>query len=237
MPFPANGEEGYLGGPVTKPRPLALLFDLDGTLVDTIELILASARHAFAEHPGRRPTDADWIAGIGKPLRVQIEELAGRPEQVEPLVARYREYFWAHHDEMTRPFSGAVEVVSGLRAAGHPVGIVTAKWEEPAWKSLRLTGLAPFVDAVVGADSLPEHKPDPAPVRLLLGRLDRTREEALLVGDSPHDIAAGNAAGVTTAAALWGASAHEVLLQARPAHLLAAIGEVPGLVRLLEAAR
>jgi len=215
---------------VTHRPPIALLFDLDGTLVDTVELILASARHAFAEHPGRRPTDADWIAGIGKPLRVQIEELAGRPEEVEALVARYREYFWAHHDRMTRPFPGAVQVVAGLKAAGHPVGIVTAKWVEPAWRSLRLTGLAPHVDAVVGADSLPEHKPDPAPVRLLLRQLSRPPGEALLVGDSPHDIAAGRAAGVPTAAALWGASPRQVLLGAGPDHLLGAIGEVPGLV-------
>jgi len=222
---------------VTPSRPLALLFDLDGTLVDTVELILASARHAFAEHPAPRPTDADWIAGIGKPLRVQIEELAERAEQVEGLVARYREFFWAHHDDMTRPFPGAAELLAGLRAAGHPVGVVTAKWVEPAWKSLRLTGLAPHVEAVVGADSIPEHKPDPAPVRLLLRQLGRTPAEALLVGDSPHDIAAGNAAGVTTAAALWGASAHAVLIAARPAHLLSALGEVAGLVRLLEGAR
>jgi len=219
---------------VTHRPPIALLFDLDGTLVDTVELILASARHAFAEHPGRRPTDADWIAGIGKPLRVQIEELAGRPEEVEALVARYREYFWAHHDRMTRPFPGAVQVVAGLKAAGHPVGIVTAKWVEPAWRSLRLTGLAPHVDAVVGADSLPEHKPDPAPVLRLLSDLARGPEEAILVGDSPHDVAAGNAAGVATAAALWGASPHAALLAAHPRWLVTSLAQVEELVAHFE---
>ena len=219
---------------MSRTRPIALLFDLDGTLVDTVPLILASARHAFAEHPGRRPTDADWIAGIGKPLRVQIEEIAGGPGPVEGLVARYREYFWAHHDEMTKPFPGAAELLAALRAAGHPVGVVTAKWVEPAWKSLRHSGLAGFVQAVVGADSLPEHKPDPAPVRMLLGRLGRGPEEALLVGDSPHDVAAGNAAGVSTAAALWGASAKEVLAAARPRWLLSSLAEVRALVEALE---
>jgi pyrophosphatase PpaX len=215
-------------------RPIALLFDLDGTLVDTVELILASARYAFAEHPGHRPTDADWIAGIGKPLRVQLAELSGDPEAVDGLAVRYREFFWAHHDDMTRPFPGAVELLASLRAGGHPVGVVTAKWVEPAWKSLRHAGLAPYVDAVVGADSLAEHKPDPAPVRMLLGQLDRGPEEALLVGDSPHDIAAGNAAGVPTAAALWGAGAKEVLAAARPRWLLSALAEVRPLVEALE---
>lgn len=217
-------------------RPIALLFDLDGTLVDTIELILSSARAAFADYPGRRPTDADWVAGIGKPLRVQLEELAARPEDVDLLLARYRAHFWEHHDRMTRPFPGAAPLLAALRAGGHPVGIVTAKWVEPAWKSLRATGLAPLVDAVVGADSLPEHKPDPAPVRMLLGLLGRGPGEALLVGDSPHDIAAGNGAGVATAAALWGAAARPVLEAARPGHLLGSLDEVLPLVAALERA-
>jgi pyrophosphatase PpaX len=218
-------------------RPIALLFDLDGTLVDSVELILASARHAFEGYRGRRPTDADWIAGIGKPLRVQLEDLAERPEDVEPLFLRYRQFFRENHDAMTRPFPGAVEVVASLRAAGHPVGVVTAKWVEPAWRSLRHTGLAPHVEAVVGADSLAEHKPDPAPVRLALSQLGRAPEEALLLGDSPHDVAAGNAAGVATAAALWGAGPREVLSAAGPRHLLSDIRELPGLVRAIEEER
>jgi pyrophosphatase PpaX len=218
-------------------RPIAVLFDLDGTLVDSVGLILASARHAFEGYPGRRPTDDDWIAGIGKPLRVQLEELAARPEDVEPLFLRYREFFRANHDAMTRPFPGAVEVVAALRAAGHPVGIVTAKLVEPAWRSLRHAGLAPHVQALVGADSLLEHKPDPAPVRLALSQLGRAPGEALLVGDSPHDVAAGNAAGVATAAALWGACPRAVLEAAGPRYALADVRELPAVVARLEAGR
>jgi len=216
-------------------RPIALLFDLDGTLVDTVGLILSSARHAFAEYPeGRRPTDAHWIAGIGKPLRVQLQELAARPEDVEGLLSRYRQYFWDHHDRMTKPFPGAVELVSRLKAQGHPVGIVTAKLVEPAGRTLALTGLAPHIDAVVGADTVPEHKPDPAPVLRLLSDLGRGPAEAILVGDSPHDVAAGNAAGVATAAALWGASPHAALLAAHPRWLVTSLAQVEELVAHFE---
>jgi pyrophosphatase PpaX len=216
-------------------RPIALLFDLDGTLVDTVGLILSSARHAFAEYPpDGRPTDADWIAGIGKPLRVQLRELAARPEDVEGLLSRYRQYFWDHHDQMTKPFPGAVELVARLKAQGHPVGIVTAKLVEPAHRTLALTGLAPHVDAVVGADTVPEHKPDPAPVLRLLSDLGRDPAEAILVGDSPHDVAAGNAAGVATAAALWGASPHEALLAAHPRWLVTSLAQVEELVAHFE---
>ena len=234
--FPAARGRGYPLAPVPA-RPIAVLFDLDGTLVDSVELILASARHAFEGYRGPRPTDADWIAGIGKPLRVQLEELAQRPEDVEPLFLRYRQFFRENHDAMLRPFPGAVEVVSSLRAEGHPVGIVTAKLLEPAWRSLRHAGLAPHVGAVVGADSLLEHKPDPAPVLLALSQLSREPGEALFVGDSVHDLAAGNAAGVATAAALWGAGTREALSAAGPRHLLADIRELPPLVRAIQESR
>jgi pyrophosphatase PpaX len=222
---------------VTDDRPIALLFDLDGTLVDTTELILGAMRHAFADYPGRRPSDADWVRGVGKPLRVQMLELAEQPGHVDGLVARYRTWFWEHHDGMTRPFPEAAELLAGLRAGGHPVGVVTAKLEEPARRSLERAGLWRSIDVVVGADSLPEHKPDPAPVRLALSRLGRRPDEAVLVGDSPHDVAAGNAAGVATAAALWGASPHQALLAAHPRWLLSSLGEVRDLVRAFDRGR
>lgn len=211
------------------PRRPAILFDLDGTLVDTVPFILASARHAF-EGYGTRPTDAEWIAGVGTPLRVQLGQFARRPEDVEPLLDRYRAYWLAHHDERTRCFPGALELVRGLAAVGHPIGVVTAKTETGAFRTLRHTGLLPFVGAVVGADSCARPKPDPEPVRLALSRLGREPSEAVFVGDSPHDIAAGNGAGATTVAALWGACSREALATARPHHFAAALAELPALI-------
>jgi pyrophosphatase PpaX len=220
-------------GPVAARRP-AILFDLDGTLVDTVPFILASVRHAFDGY-GTCPTDAEWIAGIGTPLRAQLGQLARRPEDVEPLYQRYRAFWLAHHDELTRCFPGALELVRGLAAAGHPIGVVTAKVETGALRTLGHTGLLPFVGAVVGADSCARPKPDPEPVRLALSRLGREPSEALLVGDSPHDIAAGNGAGATTVAALWGACSREALAAARPHHFAAALADLPALIdRLAE---
>ena len=214
--------------------PLALLFDLDGTLVDTVELILSSMRAAFEGFSGRRPTDAEWIAGMGKPLRVQLAEFVG-PAGLEAVVDRYRTHQQANHDRMTRAFEGAVETVSGLKARGHPVGIVTSKFLKPAERTLAHVGLAPFVDVVVGADSVLRPKPDPEPVLRALEGLGRPPGRALFLGDSPHDVAAGNAAGAVTAAALWGACSRACLEPAEPRHWLASIRELPGLVERLEA--
>ncbi|HZZ85029.1 MAG TPA: HAD-IA family hydrolase [Anaeromyxobacteraceae bacterium] len=211
-------------------RPIAVLFDLDGTLVDTIEFILSSVRHTFDGYRGRCPTDAEWIAGIGTPLRGQLADFALAPADVEPLLERYRAHQRLHFERMTRPYDGAVEVVRGLKERGHPLAVVTAKLQEPAERAVRLIGIADCMDAIVSADSCPRNKPHPDPVLLALSRLDRGPEEAVFIGDSPHDIAAGNAAGTASAAALWGACSREVLVAARPGHLLESIAEVPGLV-------
>ncbi len=215
--------------PATTDDRLAILFDLDGTLVDTIPFILAAVRHAF-EGYGRIPTDAEWIAGIGTPLRTQLAALVRRPEDVEPLFQRYREYWLQHHDGKTRCFPGALEVVAGLARRGHPVGVVTAKVEAGAHRTLTLTGLLPHVQAVVGADSCANAKPHPEPVLLALERLGVPASRAILVGDSPHDVAAAKAAGARAVAALWGACTREALAAAGADFFLSDIRELPALV-------
>lgn len=215
-------------------RRSAVLFDLDGTLIDTVPLILASVRHAFAGQR-RRPTDAEWIAGIGTPLRVQLEAWSDGPEHLEALVERYRRHQRTHHDRMTRAYPAAVETVRALHARGHPIAIVTGKLSGPAQRSLEYVGLAPFVSALVGADSCAHHKPHPEPVLTALDRLGAAPAEAVFVGDSPVDVAAGNAAGVVTVAALWGACTRDALAASRPAHLCARVDELPALVARLRA--
>lgn len=216
-------------------RPIAVLLDLDGTLVDTVPFILAAVRHAF-EGYGRCPTDAEWIAGIGTPLRVQLASFARGPADVGALYDRYRAFWLEHHDRMTRLFPGAGEAVRAVKAAGHPVAIITAKVEQGAERTLRHVGLRDLVDLVVAADTVARSKPDPMPVRHALERLDRTPAEAVMIGDSNHDLAAGRAAGTTTAGVLWGAASAEVLAPLAD-HLLGEVAELVPLVALLQSRR
>jgi len=215
------------------PRPLAVLLDLDGTLVDTVPFILASVRHAF-EGYGRCPTDAEWIAGIGTPLRDQLASFARQAGDVQPLFDRYRAYWLEHHDRMTRLFPGAGEAVRAIKAAGHPVAIITAKIEQGAERTLRHVGLRDLVDLVVAADTVARCKPDPMPVHHALARLDRTPAEAVMIGDSNHDLAAGRGAGTATAGVLWGAASREVLAPLAD-HLLGELAELAPLVARLQA--
>jgi pyrophosphatase PpaX len=172
-------------------RPLAVLFDLDGTLIDTIDLLLACARHTF-EGRTPAPTDDEWIAGIGTPLRKQFAAYTSSDEEIEALTQRYRAYQREHHDHLTTAFPGVLETLDELERRGHPMGIVTSK------------------------------------------SLGYSPDEAMFVGDSPHDIASGNAAGVISVAAMWGPFTREQLEPYHPAYYLDRITDLPALIDRLE---
>jgi len=213
-------------------RPIAVLFDLDGTLVDTVPFILASVRHTFEGEP-RGPSDAEWISGIGTPLRDQLAQFAVSAGRLEPLLQRYRAFWLEHHDAMTHLFPGAGEVVRALRAAGHPIAVVTAKMEAGAERTLRHVGLREQVDLIVAADTVARCKPDPMPVHHALDTLGRAPREAVMIGDSPHDLAAGRGAGTTTAGVCWGAAAREALAPLAD-HLLTEVDQIAPLVAALQ---
>jgi pyrophosphatase PpaX len=216
--------------PQHAPRPIAVLFDLDGTLIDSIGLLLESVRHAFQGFTGPVPTDADWIAGIGTPLAAQIAEYARTPDEVETLTVRYRTFQREHHDQNTSVYPGTLEVVQALQAAGHPMGIVTSKGNAMMDRALSFTGLAQYMGSTIGCDSCDLHKPDPFPVHLALQELGYSPHEAVFVGDSPHDMNAGNAANVKTIAALWGPFTRDQLVSTSPTYFLDRISDLPQLI-------
>ncbi|HET6440532.1 MAG TPA: HAD-IA family hydrolase [Anaeromyxobacter sp.] len=213
----------------------AILFDMDGTLVDTVPFILACVRHTF-EGYGGGPTDAEWTAGIGTPLSEQLAQFTRRPEDVPVLVARYRLFWNEHHDARTRCFPGALETVSALAAGGHPLAVVTAKTERGAMRTLEHTGLARHLRAVVGSDSCARGKPHPEPVLVALGRLGVGPAQAVLLGDSIHDILSARAAGVLALGAGWGAATSEALMTAGAWRTLSDIRELSAVLGTLETA-
>jgi pyrophosphatase PpaX len=181
-----------------------VLFDLDGTLIDSIELILRSYRHTLRAHRGYEPPDHVWLSGLGTPLAVQFRRFSDDPAEIEAMVATYRAYNLAHHDALVRPYDGVPEAVRALKARGKRLGLVTSKTRGGALRGLDVAALGDVFDVVVGADEVANPKPHPEPVLTALARLGASAAEAVFVGDSRHDIACGRAAGVRTAAVLWG---------------------------------
>lgn len=210
-----------------------ILFDLDGTLADSLALILASFRHTFAAHVGAVPPDEAWIAGMGTPLATQLRGFVPDEALVQHMLVTYRSHQLEHHDRMLRGFAGVPETLALLRARGHPMALVTSKGDALAARALRHLAIDAHIDVVVGLDSCRRHKPHPEPVHVALERLDARAAEAVFVGDSPHDILAGNAAGVVTVGALWGPFSRAALEAAGPAHLIADIRDLPPLLDAL----
>lgn len=214
----------------------ALLFDLDGTLIDSIGLLLECMEFAFeprTQAGTRRPTTAQWVAGIGTPLRTQLAEWCEAESEVDALVTRYRDYQDLHLERLTTAFPGVPEMLAWARAEGHPTAIVTSKGRGMTDRSLRHVGLLDAFDTIVTYEETTRHKPLPDPVWLACERLGVPAERALFVGDSPHDMHAGRAAGSKTGAALWGPFTREELAPAHPSFWMASMTELPDIVSQL----
>ncbi len=194
----------------------AYLFDLDGTLLDSIHLILTSFHHTSRAHLGREFSDAYWLSGLGTPLRDQLNRIARSKEELAAMLETYRTYNLAHHDAMARPYPGTVEAVRKLHHMGVALGLVTSKLSPGAKRGVRLLGLEEELRVQVCADDVIHGKPHPEPVLKALDALAASPEETMFIGDSPHDIEAGKRAGVTTVAVTWGPFARETLAAGEP---------------------
>lgn len=198
----------------------AVLYDFDGTLADSTDLIMRCYRHTMTTHLGECPPDEEWLSGFGTPLETQIDRFARSPEERAAMLDTYREHQNSLFDTALRPFPGAEEVVSELVRRGMALAIVTSRMRRATLRGLDVCGLTRHFDIVVTPEDVANPKPDPEPVLVALERLGVSAGEALFVGDSPHDMAAGRAAGTRTAAALWGPFPHDHLLAQRPDALL-----------------
>jgi pyrophosphatase PpaX len=197
-----------------------VLFDLDGTLIDSIRLILDSYHHTLAAHGVPPRTDEDWLRGVGTPLSVQFAEWRDDLGKLEAMVATYRAYNLAHHDRMVTVYPGVVAAVETIRAAGRRTGLVTSKNRQGALRGLTLVRLEAMMDVLVCADEVTNPKPHPEPVEKAVALLGADPATTVYVGDSIHDMVSGRAAGVRTAAALWGPFGREHLELATPDYWL-----------------
>lgn len=179
------------------------MFDLDGTLIDTSELIRESFRHATATVLGERLVDEVLTANVGQPLMTQMELLGGSAKAQE-LYDTYREFNHARHEEFIREYPGIEDVLSRLKARAARLGIVTSKSRETVNMAFESIPIEHYFDTVIATDDTDNHKPHPQPLQLALRRLDLAPDEAVYIGDSPFDIKAGQAAGMATAAVGWG---------------------------------
>ena len=188
---------------ISRMRFRTVLFDLDGTLIDSGAMILASFRHATWTVLRREIPDEQLLAGVGgHTLREQMQSLD--PERVDELVEVYRAHNTELHDEL-QAFDGMLDALGRLKDEGRSLGIVTSKRRvgiDLAFAAL--PELERVVDVAVGTDDTPRHKPHPDPLLLALERLEAPPVAAAYVGDSPFDVQAAKAGGLFSVAVTWG---------------------------------
>ncbi|QDI91865.1 pyrophosphatase PpaX [Salicibibacter halophilus] len=191
-----------------------VLFDLDGTLIDTNDLIISSFVHTLEHYyPGRFERE-DILDFIGPSLADTFHSLDA--ERADEMMTMYREHNHARHDELIKEYTGVRETLEQLAAASFQLGVVTTKRGETAWKGLDLMGMKPFFKTVVTLDEVENPKPHPEPLEKAMKALGATAEETLMVGDNVHDIEGGKNAGTRTAAVAWSIKGVDVLKEHKP---------------------
>jgi pyrophosphatase PpaX len=188
-----------------------VLFDFDGTVVDSGRMILASFRHATKTVLDRDLSDAELLAAVGTPLREQMRLFDA--ERVDELVEVYRAHNEPLHEAL-EACDGMLDVLRRLKGQGRKLGVVTAKRGSTLDLAFAVLPLRAYFDAVVSAEEVERHKPAPDPILLALERLGARPEEAAYVGDSPFDVVAARAAGVFAVAVTWGGIHSEDALRA-----------------------
>ncbi|WP_110929808.1 pyrophosphatase PpaX [Paenibacillus bouchesdurhonensis] len=195
-----------------------VLFDLDGTIVDTNELIIASFQHVLDKHKQPR-TREQIIPYMGMTLEQQFQAFSGWQDVAE-LVTDYRSYNTIHHDTMVKGFPHVDEVISALKDKGIKLGIVTTKIRPSTMRVLELFGLLKYMDAIVTVQDVTHPKPHPEPVLKAIEQLNADPKRTIMVGDSPADIKSAQAAGALSAAVAWSLKGAEELKKYNPDYIL-----------------
>jgi pyrophosphatase PpaX len=210
-----------------------MLFDFDGTIVNTNELIIDSFLHVLEGQTSEPLTRENIIPHMGKSLTEQFVIFSGKTE-VDEMIRAYREFNLRMHDELIREFPYVKEVLERLHLSGIRLGVVTNKVRLTTEKGLAFYGLDKYMDVVVTADEVKSAKPDPEGILLAVSRLGCDPERTLMVGDSQFDLQAAQNAGVLSAGVAWSLKGEKFLNQFRPDYMLhdmRDLYEIAGLTR------
>ncbi|RFA33024.1 pyrophosphatase PpaX [Virgibacillus dokdonensis] len=194
-----------------------ILFDLDGTLIDTNELIIASFFHTFKQY-NLQFTREEIIEFNGPPLVDTFKAID--LEKADSMVQTYRSHNMKEHDNYVKVFPYVIETLEQLKRNGFKLGVVTTKMRSGVEKGLATTKLTAYFDTVITLDDVKNPKPHAEPVYKAMEELMAEQHSTLMIGDNAHDIEAGKNAGVQTAGVAWSFKGKERLLQYEPTFML-----------------
>lgn len=202
----------------------AILFDLDGTLIDTNKLIAESFKYAFKKELNEDKTDEEVSIFFGQPLRDSFINLG--EELCEKMMATYRAYNEEIHDTMCNEFNGVTETLEKLKSSGFKLAIVTSKRKALAERGMKINNILRYFDAIITPEDTSEHKPKPGPVLKACEILKVEPKETLMVGDSNFDLMSGKSAGAKTCGVNYTALPIELLKQCKADYYIDSIEEL-----------
>ncbi|MDO7908498.1 pyrophosphatase PpaX [Paenibacillus sp. JX-17] len=207
-----------------------VLFDLDGTIIDTNELIISSFINSLHSRLPKPLTREEIIPHMGDTLEKQLQQFAGEGHNVEEMVQAYRAYNALHHDEMVKTFPHVPEVVKELHKRGIKLGVVTTKIRPSSMRVLNTFGLTEYMGSIVTVNDVVHPKPHAEPVLKAVEELQADPDTTLMVGDSSFDILAAKAAGVQSAGVAWSLKGEETLRRYEPDFMLYDMRDILDLV-------
>ena len=205
-----------------------ILFDFDGTLIDTNELIILALNETAKKYLNRSLSNEDLHSILGKYLEDQMKNLS--PDHYLDMVAFYKEFYRENQDKMTKEFPGIREMLQDLKHLGCKIAIVSAKGRGGIEHSLKLFKIEDYIDVIISAYDVQNNKPHPEPALKAIEALAANPDETIIVGDSPYDILCGKNAGIKAALVDWTIFPKEDLLKLNPDYCIKSPNELVQIV-------
>lgn len=201
-----------------------IIFDVDGTLTSTNQLIFESFNYVTKKYINKTYTDEELIDLFGPTEESILKDLTG--EHFEDARNDYFKFYNEHHEKLADIYPGIKEVLKIIKHQGIPLAVFTGKGREAATITLKVLKIFELFDMVITGDDVAEHKPAPEGIHLFMQKYNLSAERVLLIGDAPADIKAARAAGVKIASVVWDSYAKETVLESGSDYLFHTVEEL-----------
>ena len=201
-----------------------IIFDIDGTLTSTNELIFATFRHVVEKHLNKKVTDQEIIALFGPTEDVILKEWLN--ENYQEARKDYYHFYESQHHLMADVYPGIIEALMFIKSKKIPLSIYTGKGRDSSIITLQKIGVFDLFDMIVTGDDVEDHKPSPEGIDQFVEKFKLNREKVLMIGDAPADILAARSAGVKIASVVWDAYAREQVMKMESDYLFETVDEL-----------
>ena len=201
-----------------------IIFDIDGTLTATNDLIYATFNHVTQKYLNRTYTPKEITSFFGPTEAVIIKELMG--DKYEEAMKDYYDFYESNHKQMVHAYNGIVELVKELHKNNIRLSIYTGKGRRSSEITLKQIGLYDYFDMIITGDDIEDHKPSPEGVEKFLKKFNLPRDKVLMIGDAPADVKAARATGIKIASVLWDSYAKDKVLEMKSDYYFNTVDEL-----------